>query len=160
MMKNGQYKYLLVRMLRSWIIVSISAHKPYIKADTNQHKGKDAIKDGQYKYLSEKQLQKLALCAPTPLCTLWRALNIGLNSRSIYYIKKETQPLNIIPILPKEGKAPDMLVIPTAMPSGTSAFRFCPQLPAEANNYKKNQCCINMTILKRFSLLMARKEGY
>ena len=110
MMKNGQYKYLLVRMLRSWIIVSISAHKPYIKADTNAHKGRNAVKNGQYKYLSEKQLQILGLCAQTPLCTLGRALNIGLNSRSICCIKKETQPLNIFPILPK--LPPQLLILP------------------------------------------------
>ncbi len=160
MMKSGQYKYLLVRMLRSWIIVSISAHKPYIKADTNAHKERNAVKSGQYKYLSEKQLQKLGLCAQTSLCTLWRALNIGHNSRSIFCIKKETQPLNIVRILPKEGKAPDMFIIPTALPSGTSAFRFWPQLLAETNNYKISQRYINMTILKRFPLLIAGKEGY
>ena len=160
MMKNGQYKYLLVRILRSWIIVSISAHKPYIKADTNAHKIRNVVKNGQYKYLSEKQLQKLGLCAQTPFCTLWRVLNIGLNSCSIFCIKKETQPLNIFQILPKEGRAPDILIIPTVLPSGNSTFRLCPQLLVETNNYKINQCCINMTILKRFSLFTARKEGY
>ena len=77
------------------------------------------MKTRQYNYLSVKQLRKLGLCTQTSLCTLWKALNLGLNSRSIFCYKKRDKAIEYFSDIAKEEKIPDMLIIPVHYPVAT-----------------------------------------